>query len=44
MRVSEFIALKWKDVDFSNEIINVDKQLKSMDNPEYDSKRKDEMI
>lgn len=43
MRVSEFIALKWKDVDFSNEIINVDKQLKSMDNPEYDSKRKDEM-
>ena len=43
MRAGELIALKWKDIDFENDTIYVHDNLQLVNNPKYDSNKKEEM-
>ena len=38
LRIGELLALKWKDVHFSDNYILVDKTLVQIKNPDYDAK------
>lgn len=43
MRGGELIALKWKDIDFENDTIYVHDNLQLVNNPAFDTSKKDEM-
>ena len=43
LRIGELLALKWKDIHFSENYILVDKTLVQIKNPEYDINHKDRM-
>ena len=37
LRISELLALRWKDIDLENNVITIDKTMINKDNPEYNA-------